>query len=114
LNTVRSVANGRLSKLRLVVQDIIIAEDDPYFFLQVGEYEPKSQRKAAEREPPAGEEVSRFIDSLVPSYLRIDTQGRVIRIDTFSKVCPSSLRQPNRHTLTLWALCDVKPLFMLI
>ena len=90
----RSVANGRLSKLRLVVQDIIIAEDDPYFFLQIGEFVPKSQRKAAECESPGGE-VSQFVNSLVPSFLGIDTQGRVIRIDTFSKVCPTSLRQLN-------------------
>ncbi|KAH8989736.1 PLP-dependent transferase [Lactarius akahatsu] len=81
-------------------------EDDPYFFLQVGEFVPKSQRKA-EREPPAGEEVSRFIDSLVPSFLRVDTQGRVIRIDTFSKL---------EHTTTIapgarlgWFTCS--PLF---
>ncbi|KAH9174516.1 PLP-dependent transferase [Lactarius sanguifluus] len=70
---------------------VIIAEDDPYFFLQVGEFVPKSQRKA-EREPPAGEEVSRFIDSLVPSFLRVDTQGRVIRIDTFSKTIAPGAR----------------------
>ncbi|KAI9453469.1 PLP-dependent transferase [Lactarius psammicola] len=75
-----------------VEYDVIIAEDDPYFFLQFGEFVPKSQRKAAEREPPAGEEVSRFIDSLVPSFLRVDTQGRVIRIDTFSKTIAPGVR----------------------
>ncbi|KAH9023085.1 PLP-dependent transferase [Lactarius pseudohatsudake] len=74
-----------------VEYDVIIAEDDPYFFLQVGEFVPKSQRKA-EREPPVGEEVSRFIDSLVPSFLRVDTQGRVIRIDTFSKTIAPGAR----------------------
>jgi hypothetical protein len=62
---------------------------------------PKAQREADEREPPAGEEVSHFINNLVPSFLKIDTQGRVIHLDTFSKVCPSSLRQTNRHTLLL-------------
>jgi hypothetical protein len=62
---------------------------------------PKSQREAGEREPPAGEEVSHFINNLVPSFLKIDRQGRVIRLDTFSKVCPSSLRQPDRHTILL-------------
>ena len=97
LNMVRSIANGRCSKLRLLVQDIIIAEDDPYYFIQAGEFVPKSQRKATEHEPPVGEEVSHFVDSLVPSFLRVDTQGRVIRFDTFSKVCLSLLRRPNRH-----------------
>ena len=89
---VRSIVNGRDSRLKLLGQDIIIVEDDPYFFLQVGEFVPRSQREAAEHEPPAGEEVSHFIDSLVPSFLRVDTQGRVIRMDTFSKVRSSSSR----------------------
>ncbi|KAH8988718.1 pyridoxal phosphate-dependent transferase [Lactarius hatsudake] len=74
-----------------VEYDVIIAEDDPYFFIQIGEFVPKSQRKA-EREPPAGEEVSRFIDGLEPSFLRVDTQGRVIRMDTFSKTIAPGAR----------------------
>ncbi|KAH9174517.1 pyridoxal phosphate-dependent transferase [Lactarius sanguifluus] len=74
-----------------VEYDVIIAEDDPYFFIQIGEFVPKSQRKA-EREPPAGEEVSCFIDSLEPSFLRVDTQGRVIRMDTFSKTIAPGMR----------------------
>lgn len=74
-----------------VEYDLIIAEDDPYFFIQIGEFVPKSQRKA-EREPPAGEEVERFIDSLEPSFLRVDTQGRVIRMDTFSKTIAPGVR----------------------
>ena len=32
-----------------------------------------------------------FLDSLIPSYLSVDTEGRVVRIDTFSKtVAPGS------------------------
>lgn len=32
-----------------------------------------------------------FLDSLVPSYLSLDTEGRVVRLDTFSKtVAPGS------------------------
>ena len=96
---VRSIANGRESKLRSVVQDIVIAEDDPYFFIQIGEFVPKSQREETKHEPPVGEDVSHFINSLVPSFLRVDTQGRVIRIDTLSKVRPSSVHQTNRHLL---------------
>jgi hypothetical protein len=82
-----------------LVQDLIIAEDDPYFFLQIGEYVPKSKRKA-EYDPAEGEDVARFVGSLVPTYLRIDTQGRVIRMDTFSKV---------RHSVPPTPLCQ--PLF---
>ena len=33
-----------------------------------------------------------FIDSLVPSYLQIDTDGRVIRLDTFSKTIAPGCR----------------------
>ncbi|KAH8988725.1 hypothetical protein EDB86DRAFT_3081370 [Lactarius hatsudake] len=47
------------------VQDVLIAEDDP-FFLHIGEYVPMSQRKAAEGESP-GEEASHFIDGLAPN-----------------------------------------------
>ena len=68
-----------------LAQDLIIAEDDPYFFLQFGEYVPKSQRKA-EGEPAESEDVANFVASLVPTYLKVDTQGRVIRMDTFSMV----------------------------
>ncbi|KAH9022373.1 PLP-dependent transferase [Lactarius deliciosus] len=74
-----------------VEYDVIIAEDDPYFFIQIGEFVQKSQR-TAEREPPAGEEVQHFIDSLEPSFLRVDTQGRVIRMDTFSKTIAPGVR----------------------
>ena len=48
---------------------------------------PKSERKeTATATNDADDNVARFVASLVPSYLRIDTQGRVIRMDTFSKV----------------------------
>ncbi|KAI0265959.1 PLP-dependent transferase [Gloeopeniophorella convolvens] len=68
--------------------DLIIAEDDPYFFLQLGEYAPKAHR-ATEAEDPDG---ARFLASLVPSFLRVDTQGRVIRIETFSKTIAPGVR----------------------
>jgi len=67
-----------------VEYDVIICEDDPYYFQQVGEYIPKDRRSA----PAASESVedpARYIETLVPSYLQFDYQGRVIRMDTFSK-----------------------------
>jgi aromatic amino acid aminotransferase I / 2-aminoadipate transaminase len=73
-------------------KDIIIAEDDPYYLLQVGEYVPKSKRKAAAAAAADNDDVADFVRSLVPTFLRVDTQGRVIRMDTFSKV--------RRRTLT--------------
>ncbi len=46
--------------------DIIILEDDPYYFLQFEQTE--------------------------PSFASMDTEGRVIRFDSFSKVLSSGLR----------------------
>ncbi|KAJ5662184.1 Aromatic amino acid aminotransferase [Penicillium maclennaniae] len=46
--------------------DVIIVEDEPYYFLQMQPYE--------------------FIKSLVPSFLSLDVDGRVVRLESFSKV----------------------------
>ncbi|SGZ29995.1 BQ5605_C052g12585 [Microbotryum silenes-dioicae] len=73
-----------------VKYDVIIVEDDPYYFLQAGEYEPVHLRgrKTSKSLTETDEE---FLQSLVPSFLRYDYQGRVIRIDTFSKtICPGA------------------------
>ncbi|KIM77125.1 hypothetical protein PILCRDRAFT_627766 [Piloderma croceum F 1598] len=69
--------------------DIIIVEDDPYYFLQQGPYVPKTDRVEDQIEISANLEA--YIANLVPSFLKIDYQGRVIRLDTFSKtVAPGS------------------------
>ncbi|TRY64269.1 hypothetical protein TCAL_03982 [Tigriopus californicus] len=47
--------------------DILIFEDDPYYFLQFGE-------------------------SRIPSFLSMDTDGRVLRFDSFSKILSSGIR----------------------
>lgn len=67
--------------------DVIIVEDDPYYFLQAGPYQLPSSRVSTTSTPSDDE----FLASLVPSFLAYDYQGRVIRIDTFSKtICPGS------------------------
>jgi DNA-binding transcriptional MocR family regulator len=83
--------------------DILIIEDDPYWYLQY----PKANKLSVEaRGKPvsvnhpvnhnynAGKKTSGypFLDSLVPSYLTIDTDGRVIRLDTFSKTVAPGCR----------------------
>jgi DNA-binding transcriptional MocR family regulator len=83
--------------------DVIIIEDDPYYYLQ---FPSSAAKEAASRDrpaPPADEE-SRyrpegwkssgyaFLDSLAPSYLNVDTDGRVIRLDTFSKTIAPGCR----------------------
>jgi DNA-binding transcriptional MocR family regulator len=79
--------------------DVVIIEDDPYFCLQ---YPSVPNLEATARSVPLIEEPGShnlpkksgypFIDSLVPSYLQIDTDGRVIRLDTFSKTIAPGCR----------------------
>lgn len=68
--------------------DVIIVEDDPYYFLQAGPYAPPHSRISATSTPSDDE----FLASLVPSFLTCDYQGRVIRIDTFSKTIAPGTR----------------------
>lgn len=70
--------------------DFIIIEDEPYYFLQMNNYSPdKSGRAAALAHTPSHDE---FVESLVPSFLSLDTEGRVIRLDSFSKVIAPGVR----------------------
>ena len=61
--------------------DIVILEDDPYYFLNYGQH----------HAPPAGED-HRFSRPYQPSLWSLDVQGRVIRFDSLSKVLSSGLR----------------------
>ncbi|KAI0041420.1 PLP-dependent transferase [Auriscalpium vulgare] len=71
--------------------DVVIAEDDPYYFMQAGQYLPKSAR-VADGATSSGEDVANWLHSLVPCFLKLDRQGRVIRMDTFSKVMAPGMR----------------------
>lgn len=91
----------KFSQGTLKKSDIIIVEDDPYYFLQEGPYVLSYRRTSAlEGSEPSDEE---YLRSLAPSFLawclypqapfpflilirRFDHQGRVVRLDTFSKV----------------------------
>ncbi|KAF2750894.1 PLP-dependent transferase [Sporormia fimetaria CBS 119925] len=61
--------------------DIYIIEDEPYYFLQM---QPYTGSDGPNPPPPASH--ADFIKALVPSYLSLDTDGRVMRLDSFSKV----------------------------
>lgn len=54
-----------------------------YYYLQAGDYQLAKHRKK-----PTGkdhvESDQQFLDSLVPSYLSFDNEGRVLRIESFS------------------------------
>jgi DNA-binding transcriptional MocR family regulator len=71
--------------------DIIIIEDDPYWYLQFPSSSPASQT-FAQKPKPVKTSGFEFLDSLIPSYLSIDYQGRVIRLDTFSKTVAPGCR----------------------
>ncbi|KAH9889195.1 pyridoxal phosphate-dependent transferase [Xylariomycetidae sp. FL2044] len=70
-----------------VEYDIIIVEDDPYYCLQYPGYQTSSTTQ--DFEPQKTED---FLKSLTPSFLSMDTQGRVIRLDSFSKTIFPGLR----------------------
>ncbi|KAH6659538.1 pyridoxal phosphate-dependent transferase [Truncatella angustata] len=61
--------------------DIIIFEDEPYYFLQMQPYTGSDSPSVS---PPAN--VDEFLGGLIPSFLSIDVDGRVMRHDSFSKV----------------------------
>ncbi|KAK7749537.1 hypothetical protein SLS53_000113 [Cytospora paraplurivora] len=81
--------------------DVLIVEDEPYWYLQ---YPSASVEEARSRnKPPVADALSTpykpakssgypYLDSLVPSFLSIDTDGRVIRLDTFSKTVAPGCR----------------------
>ncbi|CAK7207883.1 hypothetical protein SEUCBS139899_010698 [Sporothrix eucalyptigena] len=85
--------------------DVIIAEDDPYWYMQfpsaaVNEAasrnlsKPKSPLVAPTINKAAGQRSTgfAFLDSLVPSFLSVDVDGRVVRLDTFSKTVAPGCR----------------------
>lgn len=79
--------------------DVIIVEDDPYWYLQFPAAAAAEARSRNKDEPlflelsvPAKPSGFDFIDSLVPSYLSLDTDGRVIRLDTLSKTMAPGCR----------------------
>lgn len=67
--------------------DLLIIEDEPYYFLQMEPY-----AGALASSPPAPKTAAEFLSALVPSYLSLDTDGRVLRLDSFSKVIAPNAR----------------------
>ena len=61
--------------------DFIIVEDEPYYYLQMDTF--TTDKSARKSETMSHDD---FLKSLVKSYLSIDTEGRVVRLDSYSKV----------------------------
>ncbi|KAB5563081.1 aromatic amino acid aminotransferase [Coniochaeta sp. 2T2.1] len=79
--------------------DVIIIEDDPYWYLQfpsaeTGEAASRGLPAPEPKQPfkPAKSSGFPYLDSLVPSFLSIDIDGRVVRLDTFSKTIAPGCR----------------------
>ncbi|TPX09647.1 uncharacterized protein E0L32_009120 [Thyridium curvatum] len=81
--------------------DVIIVEDDPYWYLQypsAAAEEARSRGLASPRRAePSDYRAAKssgypFLDSLTPSFLAIDVDGRVVRLDTFSKTVAPGCR----------------------
>lgn len=98
--TGRVISLQRRHEIYAVCQrfDIIIVEDDPYWYLQfasAADREAESRGTVAKAPIPYSPQKRSgfdFLDSLVPSYLSIDVDGRVIRLDTFSKTVAPGCR----------------------
>ncbi|KAJ7180583.1 PLP-dependent transferase [Mycena filopes] len=60
--------------------DLILVEDDPYYFQQASAPYSSGAAQVTKKQTDA-----EWLDSLVPSFLQFDYEGRVLRLDTFSK-----------------------------
>ena len=69
--------------------DFIIAEDEPYYFLQTGQYFKPEERPALTNEKVDHDE---FVGGLVKSFLSLDHEGRVLRFDSLSKIMGPNTR----------------------
>lgn len=71
--------------------DLYIIEDDPYYFLQMAPYTP-TPLSSTSSNPARKSSHTKFLSSLLPSYLSLDTSGRVLRLDSFAKVIAPGAR----------------------
>ncbi|KAH3665817.1 hypothetical protein OGAPHI_004005 [Ogataea philodendri] len=82
-----SLSNERREAIYKIASkhDFIIVEDEPYYFLQMADYE-----KGASEPPAVTHE--QFLAGLVKSFSSLDVEGRVVRLDSFSKVLAPGTR----------------------
>lgn len=80
--------------------DLVIVEDDPYYFLQLESHSsmdvPQLQGNVTNGkmypERHSGDVAASFVENLIPSYVSLDKSGRVIRLDSASKILAPGLR----------------------
>lgn len=88
-----SLADHRKVEIYRIAQkhDLIIIEDEPYYFLQMEPYVEDLQKRQELRNKPKQTQ-EQFLKSLANTFLSLDTEGRVIRMDSFSKVLAPGTR----------------------
>ncbi|KAJ5355958.1 hypothetical protein N7517_010567 [Penicillium concentricum] len=69
--------------------DLIILEDDPYYFLQMNPFSSAAEGVPTRTGPQTPADL---LKKIVPSYLSMDIDGRVVRMDSFSKVVSPGVR----------------------
>lgn len=68
--------------------DLVLIEDDPYFFLSLEPFTDEAEPKDTTKNGHAGGPID-YCSSLLPSFLSIDRSSRVVRLDSVSKIlCP--------------------------
>lgn len=67
--------------------DLLILEDDPYYFLHLGVITGTGMKSHTNQDSLEG-----LLSQLPPSYLSLDVSGRVLRLDTTSKILSPGLR----------------------
>ncbi|BCS02181.1 aminotransferase-like domain-containing protein [Aspergillus luchuensis] len=75
--------------------DLIIIEDDPYYFLRMGPYQDTQGTNGTDTNQSASEDdeaAQIYHSESIPSYLTLDTSGRVVRLDSASKILAPGLR----------------------
>ncbi|KAJ2716792.1 hypothetical protein H4R19_000439 [Coemansia spiralis] len=68
--------------------NLVLIEDDPYYYLQIGRYRPLEECSSPEERYSSLPGVT----ALIPSLLSLDVDGRVIRLDSYSKILAPGLR----------------------
>jgi aromatic amino acid aminotransferase I / 2-aminoadipate transaminase len=72
--------------------DLLIIEDDPYFFLRMSSTGTSASTNATSSACDDLGRVNAYIANLTPSYLSCDHSGRVVRLDSTSKILAPGLR----------------------
>ncbi|CAR23376.1 PLP-dependent aminotransferase family protein [Lachancea thermotolerans CBS 6340] len=90
--------------------DIIIIEDDPYYFLQMDPYVSEDARLETAEASTMSQ--ATFMNSLNRSFLELDTDGRVVRLESVSKTFAPGCRMGwlvgSKHLLdNYWNLHEV-------